>query len=186
MILSNDAKIGKKINSAVFPGLQGGPLEHVIAAKAVAFGEALQPEFKTYAKNVIENAKTLGATLVEGGVDIFSGGTDSHMLLVDLRPLGLKGNVAEKSLDRACLTTNKNAIPFDEESPFITSGIRLGSPAATTRGFGEAEFKQIGEWILTVLKGLAVNGEEGNAKVEKQVAAEVKALCAQFPIYGGA
>ena len=185
LILSNDEKLGKKINSAVFPGLQGGPLEHVIAAKAVAFGEALQPSFKTYARNVIENAKVLASTLIDGGVDIFSGGTDSHIVLVDLRPLGLKGNTAEQSLERARLTCNKNAIPFDEESPFIISGIRLGSPAGTTRGFGVDEFKQIGQWILTVLKGLAENGADGNADIEHAVALEVKALCQEFTIYGG-
>jgi glycine hydroxymethyltransferase len=185
MILTNDEKIAKKVNSAIFPGLQGGPLEHVIAAKAVAFGEALDPSFKTYTQKVISNCKVLAKTLVEGGVDIFTGGTDSHMILVDLRPFGLKGNAAEESLERARLTTNKNAIPFDEESPFITSGIRVGTPAGTTRGFGEDEFKQIGLWMIDVLKGLSENGVDGNAAVEERVASEAKALCEKFPIYGG-
>ena len=185
MILTNDEKLAKKINSAIFPGLQGGPLEHVIAAKAVAFGEALDDGFKNYAKQVIVNCKVLAETLVEGGVDLFTGGTDSHMILVDLRPLSLKGNAAEESLERARLTCNKNAIPFDEESPFITSGVRLGTPAGTTRGFGESEFKQIGTWIIQVLKGLSENGADDNSEIENQVAQEVKSLCEKYPIYGG-
>ncbi|MBN2907082.1 MAG: serine hydroxymethyltransferase [Rhodobacteraceae bacterium] len=183
MILTNDEALAKKFNSAIFPGIQGGPLMHVIAGKAVAFGEALRPEFKTYQKEVIKNAQALGAALVAGGLDIVTGGTDSHVLLVDLRPKGVKGNATEKALGRAHITCNKNGIPFDSEKPTITSGIRLGSPAGTTRGFGEAEFTQIGKWITQVVDGLAANGEEGNAAVEEQVKSEVQALCARFPIY---
>ncbi len=183
LILAQDEKIGKKINSAVFPGLQGGPLEHVIAAKAVAFGEALQPSFKTYAKAVLDNARMLADTLKSGGLDIVSGGTDSHMVLVDLRPKGLTGRDAEIALENAGLTCNKNAVPFDPEKPMVTSGIRLGSPAATTRGFGTDEFKLVGELILEVLDGLATNGLDNNRDVENAVAERVKTLCAQFPIY---
>ncbi|OLS51036.1 serine hydroxymethyltransferase [Rhodovulum sulfidophilum] len=185
MILTNDEALAKKFNSAIFPGIQGGPLMHVIAGKAVAFGEALRPDFKTYQEQVIKNAKALGAALVEGGLSLVTGGTDSHVLLVDLRPKGVKGNATEKALGRAHITCNKNGIPFDSEKPTITSGIRLGSPAGTTRGFGEAEFAQIGRWITEVVDGLAANGEEGNAEVEARVKAEVETLCARFPIYPG-
>jgi glycine hydroxymethyltransferase len=185
MILSNDEEIGKLLNKAVFPGIQGGPLMHVIAAKAVAFGEALQPEFKAYAKQIIANARTLADTLVSNGYDIVSGGTDSHVMLVDLRPKKLTGNVAEKALDRAGLTCNKNGIPFDPEKPMVTSGIRLGTPAGTTRGFKEAEFKAIAELISCVLDGLAANGADGNAAIEQDVRKQVEALCARFPIYPG-
>ena len=183
MILTNDEAIAKKVNSAIFPGIQGGPLMHVIAAKAVAFGEALRPEFKTYQQQVIANAQTLAATLIEGGLDIVTGGTDTHLLLVDLRPKGVKGNATEKALGRAHITCNKNGIPFDPEKPFVTSGVRLGSPAGTTRGFGEAEFRKIGELIVKVVDGLAANGEEGNTAVEDAVKAEVQALCDAFPMY---
>jgi len=183
MILSRDADLGKKINSAVFPGLQGGPLMHVIAAKAVAFGEALRPDFKLYAKNVIENAKALAETLHAQGLDIVSGGTDTHLMLVDLRPKKATGRAAEKALDRAHITTNKNAIPFDTEKPAITSGIRLGSPAGTTRGFGPAEFREIGKLIVQVVEAVAAKGEEGDAGVEAAVAARVAELCRRFPIY---
>ncbi len=183
MILSNHEDIGKRINSAVFPGLQGGPLMHVIAAKAVAFGEALQPSFKLYAQQVIANAKTLAARLAEHQLSIVSGGTDTHLMLVDLRPKRLTGNVAEKALDRARITCNKNGIPFDPEKPGVTSGVRLGSPAATTRGFGIAEFTLVADLIAEVLDGLAANGPEGNAGVEQAVATKVSDLCARFPIY---
>jgi glycine hydroxymethyltransferase len=183
MVLTNDADLAKKINSALFPGLQGGPLMHVIAAKAVAFGEALQPEFRTYAKAVLDNARILAETLKSGGLDIVSGGTDSHIVLVDLRPKSLTGKLAEASLERAGMTCNKNAIPFDPEKPAITSGVRLGSPAATTRGFGTAEFAQIGEMILEVLDGLAASPED-NLAVEQRTRARVADLCARFPIYG--
>ncbi|HRJ65552.1 MAG TPA: serine hydroxymethyltransferase [Alphaproteobacteria bacterium] len=183
IILTNDEEIIKKINSAVFPGLQGGPLEHVIAAKAVAFGEALQPSFKTYAKQVLDNARVLADTLKAGGLDIVSGGTDCHLILVDLRPKKLTGRAAELSLEHAHMTCNKNAIPFDPEKPMVTSGIRVGTPAATTRGFGTAEFKLVGEYMVEVLDGLAANGVEGNAKVEAAVAARVAELCTKFPIY---
>lgn len=183
MILSRNDDIGKKINSAVFPGLQGGPLEHVIAAKAVAFGEALQPQFAEYAKNVVANAKILAETLKKGGLDIVSGGTDTHVLLVDLRPKGLTGKAAEAAMGRAYLTCNKNGIPFDPEKPMVTSGIRLGSPAGTTRGFGTAEFTLIGELIIEVLDGLAANGDDGNGQVENAVREKVLALTARFPIY---
>jgi glycine hydroxymethyltransferase len=182
MILSNDEEIGKKINSSMFPGLQGGPLMHVIAAKAVAFGEALEPEFRTYAARVVENAKTLAATLAEQQLAIVSGGTDTHLMLVDLRPKRLTGKVAEQSLERAGITCNKNGIPFDPEKPTVTSGIRLGTPAATTRGFGPAEFRKVGELIVRVLDGLAANAED-NSKAERAVRAEVEALCQRFPIY---
>jgi glycine hydroxymethyltransferase len=183
MILTNDSDLAKKINSAMFPGLQGGPLMHVIAAKAVAFGEALRPEFRAYAKAVAENAKMLAATLVEHGFDIVTGGTDTHLLLVDLRPKRVTGKLAEASLERAHMTANKNAIPFDPEKPAITSGIRLGTPAATTRGFGPAEFRQIGEMIDEVLTGLSGANDSGNALVEEAVGRRVQALCAHFPIY---
>ena len=183
MILTNDPDLAKKINSAIFPGLQGGPLMHVIAAKAVAFGEALRPEFKAYARAVVDNARTLAETLQEGGLAIVSGGTDTHVVLVDLRPLNLTGKAAEAALGRANITCNKNAVPNDPQKPFVTSGIRLGSPAATTRGFGTEEFRLTGELILEVLKGLAENGEEGNAAVEAAVKEKVLALTARFPIY---
>ncbi len=184
MVLSNDTELGKKINSAVFPGLQGGPLMHVIAAKAVAFGEALRPEFKTYAQQVVKNAAVLAHTLVKSGVEIVSGGTDSHLMLVDLQRKDVTGKAAEAALGRANITCNKNGVPFDPKSPFITSGVRLGSPAGTTRGFGEAEFKEIGELIARVVDGLAKSGEEGNGAVEAEVKREVLDLTARFPIYG--
>jgi len=183
MVLSNHEDIGKKVNSAVFPGLQGGPLMHVIAAKAVALGEALQPSFKVYAKNVVTNAKVLANRLAGYQLDIVSGGTDTHLMLVDLRPKRLTGNIVEKSLDRARITCNKNGVPFDPEKPAVTSGVRLGSPAGTTRGFGPAEFTQIADFIAEVLDGLAANGAEGNVKIEQAVATKVAALCARFPIY---
>lgn len=183
MILADDEEIGALINKAVFPGIQGGPLMHVIAAKAVAFGEALRPEFKTYAQQIVKNAIVLADTLKAKGFDIVSGGTDSHVMLVDLRPKKLTGNVAEKALDRAGLTCNKNGIPFDPEKPMVTSGIRLGTPAGTTRGFKEAEFKQIAEWIARVLDGLAANGADGNGDIERAVRADVEALCKKFPVY---
>jgi len=183
MILTRDADLGKKINSAVFPGLQGGPLMHVIAAKAVAFGEALRPEFKTYAKAVADNARVLAETLVKGGVAITTGGTDTHLMLVDLRPKGLTGKAAEAALGRANITCNKNGIPFDPEKPMVTSGIRLGTPAGTTRGFGAEEFREVGKLIVEVLDGLAQNGEEGNADVEAAVKGKVIALTDRFPIY---
>ncbi|HWK45696.1 MAG TPA: serine hydroxymethyltransferase [Stellaceae bacterium] len=182
MILSNDEDLGKKINSAVFPGLQGGPLMHVIAAKAVAFAEALRPEFKQYAVAVQANARTLAATLAQRGLAIVSGGTDTHLLLVDLRPKGLTGKDAERSLEHAGITCNKNGIPFDPEKPTITSGVRLGTPAGTTRGFGTAEWQLVGELINEVLEGLAANRAD-NSVVEKQVNAKVLELCAGFPIY---
>jgi glycine hydroxymethyltransferase len=182
MILTNHEEISKKINSAVFPGLQGGPLMHVIAAKAVAFGEALGPEFNTYIDSVINNAKVLAEVLQTRGCDIVTGGTDTHLMLVDLRPKGLKGNKAEEALERAGITCNKNGIPFDTEKPMITSGIRLGTPAGTSRGFGAEEFKLIGHWIGDVLDGL-IDNPEGNAEVEQRVRKEVKALCGRFPLY---
>mgnify|MGYP005682200331 FL=1 len=183
MIVTNDEVLAKKFNSAIFPGIQGGPLMHVIAAKAVAFGEALQPEFKTYIQNVIKNAQALSDQLIKGGLDTVTHGTDTHVLLVDLRPKGVKGNATENALGRARITCNKNGVPFDPEKPMVTSGIRLGSPAGTTRGFGETEFRQIADWIIEVVDGLAANGEEGNAAVEAKVKAEVGVLCARFPIY---
>ena len=183
MILSNDENIAKKVNSAIFPGIQGGPLMHVIAGKAVAFGEALRPEFKDYTAQVIKNAQALADQLMAGGLDIVTGGTDTHVMLVDLRPKGVKGNATEKALGRANITCNKNGIPFDPEKPMVTSGIRLGTPAGTTRGFGEAEFRKIADWIVEVVDGLAQNGEDGNAAVEAKVKAEVIAFCADFPIY---
>lgn len=184
LILTNDADLAKKINSAVFPGLQGGPLMHVIAAKAVAFGEALRPDFRTYQEAVANNARVLAETLVNSGFDIVTGGTDCHLLLVDLRPKGVTGRAAERALERAGITANKNAIPFDPEKPAVTSGIRLGSPAATARGFGEAEFHEVGLMIDEVLTALARSeGQEGCAKTEQAVHERVKALCARFPIY---
>ena len=183
MILSNDENIAKKVNSAIFPGIQGGPLMLVIAGKAVAFGEALRPEFKDCTAQVIKNAQALADQLMAGGLDIVTGGTDTHVMLVDLRPKGVKGNATEKALGRANITCNKNGIPFDPEKPMVTSGIRLGTPAGTTRGFGEAEFRKIADWIVEVVDGLAQNGEDGNAAVEAKVKAEVIAFCADFPIY---
>ena len=183
MILTNDEAIAKKVNSAIFPGIQGGPLMHVIAAKAVAFGEALQPSFKDYIKQVVKNAQALSDELINGGLDTVTHGTDTHLLLVDLRPKGVKGNATEKALGRAHITCNKNGVPFDPEKPTITSGIRLGSPAGTTRGFGEEEFRQIGRWIIQVVDGLAANGEDGNSDVEDRVKAEVAQMCARFPMY---
>ncbi len=185
MILTNNEDIAKKVNSAIFPGIQGGPLMHVIAAKAVAFGEALRPEFKTYAGQVIKNAQALADELMKGGIDIVTGGTDTHVMLVDLRPKGVKGNATEKALGRANITCNKNGIPFDPEKPTVTSGVRLGTPAGTTRGFGEAEFRQIGKWIVEVVDGLAANGEDGNGEVEAAVKARVEAMCEKFPMYPG-
>jgi len=182
MILSNDPELGKKLNSAVFPGLQGGPLMHVIAAKAVAFGEALSPEFKAYSKTVAENAKVLASTLMECGLDIVSGGTDTHLMLVDLRPKNLTGKAAEASLERAGMTCNKNGVPFDPEKPTVTSGIRLGTPAGTTRGFGPVEFRRIGELIGEVLDELAANPED-NSAAEKAARRQVLELCRRFPIY---
>ena len=183
MILTNDEAMAKKFNSAIFPGIQGGPQMHVIAAKAVAFGEALQPEFKTYMQQVIKNAQALSDQLIAGGLDTVTHGTDTHVMLVDLRPKGVKGNDTEKSLGRAHITCNKNGVPFDPEKPMVTSGIRLGSPAATTRGFAEAEFRQVADWIVEVVDGLAANGSDGNGAVEAKVKAEVAELCAQFPLY---
>jgi glycine hydroxymethyltransferase len=182
MILCNDPEIARKIDSAVFPGLQGGPLMHAVAAKAVALGEALQPSFKQYARAVVDNADTLAKTLAESGLAIVSGGTDTHLMLVDLRPLGLTGKDSEQALERAGITCNKNGIPFDPQKPMVTSGVRLGSPAGTTRGFGRAEFRQIGEWIAEVLRGLAKT-PGGNAAVEGRVRGEVARLCDRFPIY---
>jgi len=183
MILTDDEAIAKKINSAVFPGLQGGPLMHVIAAKAVAFGEALQPAFRTYAAAVVENAKVLAARLKERGADLVSGGTDTHLALVDLRPIGVTGRDADEALERAGITCNKNGVPNDPLPPVKTSGIRVGSPAGTTRGFGPAEFREIADMISDVLDGLAKNGPEGNGQTEAQVKARVEALCDRFPIY---
>ncbi len=183
MVLSNDEEIGKKINSALFPGLQGGPLMHIIAAKAVAFGEALKPSFKLYAQSVIDNAKALGETLVKGGAALVSGGTDTHLMLVDLRPKKLTGKAAEIALGRANITCNKNGVPFDPEKPAVTSGIRLGSPAGTTRGFGIKEFQSVGGMIVEVLDGLAANGDEGNGKVETSVKKRAIELCERYPIY---
>ncbi len=183
MILTDDLEIFKKINSSIFPGIQGGPLMHVIAGKAVCYGEALKPDFKLYAKAVLENARVLAETLKAGGVDIVSGGTDSHIVLVDLRPKGLTGTVVEKSLEHAGMTCNKNAVPYDPEPPMVTSGVRLGTPAATSRGFGKAEWKQVGEMIIEVLNGLKQNGPEKNESVEKSVSKKVETLCAKFPIY---
>ncbi|MDE2165078.1 MAG: serine hydroxymethyltransferase [Alphaproteobacteria bacterium] len=183
MVLTNDEAIAKKIDSAVFPGLQGGPLMHIIAAKAVAFGEALRPEFKNYARAVIDNCRAMGEVLRDAGYDLVAGGTDTHLILVDLRPKKLTGNVAEKSLGRAHITCNKNGVPFDPEKPMVTSGIRLGAAAGTTRGFGVAEFREVGRLIAEVLDGLAANGEAANATVEQSVKAQATALCERFPIY---
>ena len=183
MVLTNNADIAKKVNSAVFPGIQGGPLMHVIAGKAVAFGEALKPSFKAYAQAVIDNANMLAQTLKAGGLDIVSGGTDTHLMLVDLRPKGVKGNDTEKALERAYITCNKNGVPFDPEKPMVTSGVRVGSPAATTRGFGKDEFKQVGAWMIEVVDALAKGGD--TTAIETKVREEVKALTARFPIYSG-
>ncbi|OYU15869.1 MAG: serine hydroxymethyltransferase [Alphaproteobacteria bacterium PA4] len=183
MILSNDEALGKKFNSAVFPGMQGGPLMHVIAAKAVAFGEALEPAFKDYAVRIVANAQTLAARLKDRGCAVVAGGTDTHLALIDLTPKGLTGRDADEALERAGITCNKNGVPFDPLPPTKTSGIRVGSPAGTTRGFGQAEFAAIGDMIADVLDGLAANGEHGNAEVEKAVNVRVRALCARFPIY---
>jgi glycine hydroxymethyltransferase len=185
LILADDDELGRKINSAVFPGVQGGPLMHIIAAKAVAFGEALRPDFKSYARRVVDNAKALAATMVEAGLDLVAGGTDTHLILVDLRPMRLTGRAAEQSLERAAITCNKNGIPFDPEKPTVTSGIRLGSPAATTRGFGIAEFQQTGRLLAEVLRGLAAHPDD-NGAAEGAVKTEVEALCARFPIYAAA
>ena len=185
MVLTDDEVIAKKINSAVFPGLQGGPLMHVIAAKAVAFGEALQPEFKTYAQAVVRNARTLANRLKERGADLIAGGTDTHLALVDLRPLGLTGRDADESLERAGITCNKNGVPFDPLPPMQTSGIRVGSPAGTTRGFGQAEFRDVADMVADVLDGLKANGLEDNGAVESQVNVRVRELCARYPIYQG-
>jgi glycine hydroxymethyltransferase len=185
VILTNDEGIAKKVNSAVFPGMQGGPLMHVVAAKAVAFREALRPEFRAYADNVVENARALAASLEENGLRIVSGGTDNHLMLVDLTAKDVTGKAAEKGLDRAWLTCNKNGIPFDTRSPFVTSGVRLGSPAGTTRGFGPAEFRKVGELIAEVVDGLAKNGPEGDAQVEERVRGRVNELCEAFPVYPG-
>ncbi len=184
IILTNEEDLAKKFNSAIFPGIQGGPLMHVIAGKAVAFGECLQPDFKTYIQNVIDNAKAMGEVLVNSGFALVSGGTDSHLILVDLRPKGLTGNISEKALGRAHITCNKNGVPFDPAKPMVTSGIRLGSPAGTTRGFGVAEFRDVGRMIAEVLEGLAKNGEAGNGAVEEKIKKEATALCRRFPIYG--
>ncbi|NYZ15761.1 serine hydroxymethyltransferase [Azospirillum sp. RWY-5-1] len=183
MVLTNNEEIAKKINSAVFPGLQGGPLMHVIAGKAVAFAEALRPEFKAYARQVVDNARALSAVLVQGGLDIVSGGTDSHIVLVDLRPKNLTGKAAEASLEHAGMTCNKNGVPFDPQKPMITSGVRLGSPAATTRGFGVAEFQEVGRLIVETLDGLAASNSGDNAAVEQSVRERVRTLCRRFPIY---
>jgi glycine hydroxymethyltransferase len=183
VILSDDEALAKKLNSAVFPGMQGGPLMHVIAAKAVAFGEALRPSFKLYAKNVVENARALAETLKSRGFDIVSGGTDTHLMLVDLRPKRLTGKVAEMALGRASITCNKNGIPFDPEKPMVTSGVRLGTPAGTTRGFGVAEFKEIGEMISEVLDVLSQKNSDEDALVESAVREKVARLVGRFPIY---
>ncbi|MCF2905299.1 serine hydroxymethyltransferase [Octadecabacter sp. CECT 8868] len=183
MILTNDEAIAKKVNSAIFPGIQGGPLMHVIAGKAVAFGEALRPEFKTYMRQVRANADALADQLIKGGLDIVTGGTDTHVMLVDLRPKGVTGNITDAALGRAHITTNKNGIPFDPEKPTVTSGIRLGTPAGTTRGFGEDDFRQIADWIVEVVDGLAANGPDGNDEVEAKVRGEVEAFCDRFPMY---
>jgi len=182
LILSNDEEIAKKINSAVFPGLQGGPLMHVIAAKAVAFGEALRPEFREYAKQIVKNARALADELMKGGLDIVTGGTDNHLMLVDLRPKGVTGKATDTALDRAGITCNKNGIPFDPEKPFVTSGIRLGTPAGTTRGFKEAEFRQIARWIVEVTDAISKGGDSSG--VEQKVRREVRELTDRFPIYG--
>ena len=182
IILSNDEMLGKKINSAVFPGLQGGPLMHAIAGKAVAFGEALKPQFGTYIQNVVSNARVLGEVLLDRGVDLVSGGTDTHLVLVDLRPKDLTGDITEISLENAGITCNKNGVPFDPEKPMVTSGVRLGTPAGTTRGFGEGEFQKIGHFIGDVLDGLASNRND-NSDIEARVRSDVRDLCRAFPIY---
>jgi glycine hydroxymethyltransferase len=183
VILTNDEALAKRLNSAIFPGLQGGPLMHIIAAKAVAFREALRPEFKLYAHRIVENARALAASLTDAGINIVSGGTDNHLMLVDLTTKNVTGKAAEKALDRAWLTCNKNGVPFDTRSPFVTSGIRLGTPAGTTRGFGPTEFREVGGLIARVVEGLARNGEEGDGQVEQHVRDQVAALTARFPIY---
>ena len=183
LIVTNDEAIAKKCNSAIFPGIQGGPLMHVIAGKAVAFGEALRPEFKAYQEQVVKNAQALANQLIKGGLDIVTGGTDTHLMLVDLRPKGVTGNITDAALGRAHITTNKNGIPFDPEKPTVTSGIRLGTPAGTTRGFGEAEFRQIADWIVEVVDGIAANGADGNEAVETKVRAEIEVMCNKFPLY---
>lgn len=183
LIVTNDEAIAKKCNSAIFPGIQGGPLMHVIAGKAVAFGEALRPEFKAYQEQVVKNAQALANQLIKGGLDIVTGGTDTHLMLVDLRPKGVTGNITDAALGRAHITTNKNGIPFDPEKPTVTSGIRLGTPAGTTRGFGEAEFRQIADWIVEVVDGIAANGADGNEAVEAKVRAEIEVMCNKFPLY---
>ena len=185
VILTNNEDIAKKVNSAVFPGMQGGPLMHIVAAKAVAFREALRPEFKAYARSVVENARALAASLEENGLRIVSGGTDNHLMLVDLTAKDVTGKAAEKGLDRAWLTCNKNGIPFDTRSPFVTSGVRLGSPAGTTRGFGPAEFRKVGALIAEVVDGLAKNGPDGDAQIEERVRGKVTELCDAFPVYPG-
>jgi glycine hydroxymethyltransferase len=184
MILTNDEEIAKKVNSAIFPGIQGGPLMHAVAAKAVAFGEALRPEFKVYAKAVTENARALASRLKEHGLDIVSGGTDTHLMLVDLRPKKVTGKDAEAALGRADITCNKNGVPFDPEKPTVTSGVRLGSPACTTRGFGVAEFRMVGDMIAEVIDGVSRKGEAGDATVEAEVKRRAVDLCRRFPIYG--
>ena len=183
MILTNNEELGKKFNSAIFPGIQGGPLMHVIAAKAVAFGEALQPDYKLYIQQVVANAKALADTLKGHGYDIVSGGTDNHLVLLDLRPKGLTGNVAEAAMERAFITANKNGVPFDPQPPMVTSGVRLGTPAGTTRGFGVAEFQTVGDLIARVLDAVAASGSDAAPEEEAAVRAEVEALCARFPIY---
>jgi len=183
MILSNNQDLGKKINSAVFPGLQGGPLMHAIAAKAVAFGEALRPEFREYCAHVVANSKAMAARMKANGFDVVSGGTDTHLSLIDLRPKGLTGKAADEALERSGITCNKNGVPFDPEKPMITSGIRVGSPALTTRGFGVEEFETVSDWMTEVLDGIKANGEEGNGAVEADIRARVKDLCGRFPIY---
>ena len=183
LIVTNDEAIAKKCNSAIFPGIQGGPLMHVIAGKAVAFGEALRPEFKAYQEQVVKNAQALADQLIKGGLDIVTGGTDTHLMLVDLRPKGVTGNITDAALGRAHITTNKNGIPFDPEKPTVTSGIRLGTPAGTTRGFGEAEFRQIADWIVEVVDGIAANGADANEAVEAKVRAEIEVMCNKFPLY---
>ena len=182
LVLTNNADFAKKINSAVFPGLQGGPLMHVICAKAVAFGEALKPDFKIYIQNVIKNAQTLSEVMINRGLDVVSGGTDTHLTLVDLRPKNLTGKAAERSLENAGITCNKNGVPFDPQSPFVTSGVRLGTPAGTSRGFGQNEFKVIGNFIGDVLDGLS-NNPDDNSKIESEIKVKVKSLCEKFPIY---
>jgi len=184
MILTNDEEIAKKVNSAIFPGIQGGPLMHAVAAKAVAFGEALRPEFKAYAKAVAENARALASRLKEHGLDIVSGGTDTHLMLVDLRPKKVTGKDAEAALGRASITCNKNGVPFDPEKPMVTSGVRLGSPACTTRGFGVAEFRLVGDMIADVIDGVSRKGEAGDATVEAEIKGRAVDLCRRFPIYG--